>query len=509
MGEENSTAHSLMIQGTSSSVGKSLLTAALCRIYARRGYSVFPFKSQNMALNSFATPEGLEIGRAQALQAVAARREPSVDMNPILLKPEARGRSQVVVMGKPWKSLKGADYYRQKAELWQTVTSVLDRVAKENDLLIIEGAGSPAEINLKKDEIVNMRVAKYLNAPVLLAADIDRGGVFAFLYGTLELLEKEEQSLVKGFIINKFRGDISLLEPGLEMLANLSGGRKTVGVIPYMRNIQLAQEDSVFLDENRVFGAGETDIAVIHLPHISNYDDFDALAMEDGVRVRFVSSLEELGTPRGVIIPGTKSTVADLGWMRRTGLAEGVIEKAETGLPVAGICGGYQMLGRELHDPGGVEGTPGTVPGLGLLDLSTRFNPEKRTVKATGKVVANRGFLSPVNGAVVEGYEIHMGATTRGSEIDPVFRLQDSTTEASPNPCYDGGVSRNGKIWGTYLHGVFDRVDFRRGWLVSLGWKAAAPGMSLEEKREEELTLLADTVEKHLDMRALDRIIGL
>ncbi len=454
-----------------------------------------------MALNSFVTPDGLEIGRAQALQAMAAKREIQVEMNPVLLKPEGNKRSQVVVMGKPWKTLQGADYYIAKEELWEIITSVLDAARKENDLIIIEGAGSPAEINLKQNEIVNMSVARYLKAPVLLTADIDRGGVFAFLYGTLALLEEEERELVKGFIINKFRGDIKLLEPGLRMIADLTDKRPTVGVIPYLKNIHLAQEDSVFLDENRSFGSGSTDIAVILLPHISNYDDFDGLIMEEGVRLRFVEDLRELGDPAVIILPGTKTTIADLLWLKDSGLGDAIKKKASSGVSVVGICGGYQMLGKSLVDETGVEGTEGMYQGLDLLPCTTMFRQEKDTLRSTAEVKADCGFCAVLSGVQIEGYEIHMGYTRYISEKSALFRTDRGTL--------DGAVSADGKNWGTYFHGIFDTVEFRRAWLESLGWVAQGTGLTLKEKREGELEYLADIMEEHMDMKLLDRIIGI
>ena len=419
-------ARCIMLQGTSSNVGKSILSAALCRIYTDRGFRVFPFKSQNMALNSFATPRGLEIGRAQALQAFAAGREPVVDMNPILLKPEADSFCQVVFMGKPWKNLKGSRYFSLREELWEGVTGVLDRVVRDNDLIVIEGAGSPAEINLKENEIVNMRVAGYLNAPVLLTADIDRGGVFAFLYGTLALLEPGERELIKGFIINKFRGDPGLLEPGLEMLADLTDGRPTLGVIPYFKDLLLAQEDSVFLEGRRSFGSRGLDIAVVRFPHISNYDDFDALLMEPGLKIRFVETLEELGAPKWIILPGTKTTMADLVWLKQTGLAGKIKEMAAAGTAVTGICGGYQILGERLIDESGVEGPVGSCRGLGLLSLATFFTHEKKTVQVKGEVVrkidSGQGnipeFWKSIGGSKVSGYEIHMGTSRAAGKMN-------------------------------------------------------------------------------------------
>ena len=357
------TAKTLMIQGTASSAGKSLLVAALCRIFHQDGVRVAPFKAQNMALNSFVTREGHEMGRAQVVQAQAAGLEPHVDMNPILLKPEQDARSQVVVMGKPWAALAAGEYYRRKGELWSVVTAALDRLRERYDLVVIEGAGSPAEINLRESDIVNMAVARYARAPVLLVGDIDRGGVFAALVGTMVLLEEGERRLIKGFVINKFRGDVTLLHDGLTMLEERTGV-PVLGVVPFIRDLQIAEEDSVALDGvsqagDRGQGTGEkgqgisdkVDIAVIRLPRISNFDDFDALALEEGVQVRFVDDPDRLGHPQAVILPGTKSTIADLLWLRRVGLARAICALAENGIPVVGICGGYQMLGRTISDP--------------------------------------------------------------------------------------------------------------------------------------------------------------
>lgn len=369
-----------MIQGTASNVGKSLLTVGLCRIYARRGLRVAPFKAQNMALNSFLIPGGGEIGRAQALQAAAAGISPRLDMNPILLKPLGDSRSQVVLWGKVWKTLPAAEYYRERPFLWKAVQEALESLKADHDLIIIEGAGSPAEINLKENEIVNMRVARHLEAPVVLTGDIDRGGVFAFLHGTLALLEPEERELVKGFIINKFRGDPALLQPGLEMLRDLTGGRPTLGVVPYIKDIRLAQEDSLFLDEAKEARPGDSatgalgsngpgrsggappagvDIAVVRLPRMANYDDFDPLATETGVALRFIDSVSDLGPghplPQALIIPGTAAPEEDLGWLRERGLAAALSACGQLGSAVLGIGAGRGILeavfgtqGREL-----------------------------------------------------------------------------------------------------------------------------------------------------------------
>jgi adenosylcobyric acid synthase len=490
-----------MIQGTSSSVGKSVLTAALCRIFARRGLRVAPFKAQNMALNSFVTPGGEEMGRAQAVQAHAAGREPEVEMNPVLLKPEGNSRSQVILMGRPWKTLSAGDYYACRETLWASVAASFEKLAGENDLLLVEGAGSPAEINLKKSEIVNMRVARTFGCPVLLAGDIDRGGVFASLTGTLALLDDEEKTLVKGFLINKFRGDVKLLEPGLEMLSGLTGGRPVLGVIPWLKNLAVAQEDSVYLEENRSSGAsGGVDIAVVKFPRISNYDDFDPLALEEGVSLRFVDRPEDLGKPHAVILPGSKTTLEDLAWLRRSGFDGLLAALALSGASLAGICGGYQMLGRRISDPMGVEGPPGGEEGLGFLPGETLFEPSKETTRVTGATLPGEGFPGS-RPLPVEGYEIHMGRTILPRGARPLLSLGGGRT--------DGAVSAGGRIWGTYLHGIFDSGEFREEWLRSLGRQGTGKALPFREVREQAFDRLADEVEAALDMKALERIIGL
>jgi len=503
------TAKTLMIQGTASSAGKSLLVAALCRIFRQDGVRVAPFKAQNMALNSFVTREGHEMGRAQVVQAQAAGLEPHVDMNPILLKPEQDARSQVVVMGKPWTTLAAGEYYRRKGELWSVVTAALDRLRERHDLVVIEGAGNPAEINLRESDIVNMAVARYARAPVLLVGDIDRGGVFASLVGTMVLLEKGERQLIKGFVINKFRGDVALLQDGLTMLEERTGV-PVLGVVPFIRDLQIAEEDSVALDRvSRTGDRGQrirdkVDIAVVRLPRISNFDDFDALALEEGVQVRFVDGPDRLGHPQAVILPGTKSTITDLLWLRRVGLARAICELTENGIPVVGICGGYQMLGRTISDPNGVESAEGQVEGLGLLPVDTVFEAVKATYQARARIETGRGFFAEIEGQEVEGYEIHMGHS-RGGE--PAFRLLARGSQLVDAP--DGAVDKRGRVFGTYLHGLFDNPNLRRAWLRSLGWDAAFSGLSMAEVREREYDRLAQQVRESLDMERVYQIVGL
>jgi adenosylcobyric acid synthase len=503
------TAKTLMIQGTASSAGKSLLVAALCRIFRQDGVRVAPFKAQNMALNSFVTRGGHEMGRAQVVQAQAAGLEPHVDMNPILLKPEQDARSQVVVMGKPWTTLAAGEYYRHKGELWPMVTASLDRLRERYDLVVIEGAGSPAEINLRESDIVNMAVARYAGAPVLLVGDIDRGGVFASLVGTMVLLEEDERRLIKGFVINKFRGDVALLHDGLTLLEERTGV-PVLGVVPFIRDLQIAEEDSVALGEPlprlriKPSQGCEVDIAVVRLPRISNFDDFDALALEEGVQVRFVDGPDRLGHPQAIILPGTKSTIADLLWLRQVGLARAIYELAENGIPVVGICGGYQMLGRTISDPNGVESSEGQVEGLGLLPVDTIFETVKATYQARARIETGRGFFAEIEGQEIEGYEIHMGHS-RGGE--PAFRLLARSDQLVDAP--DGAVDERGRVFGTYLHGLFDNPNLRRAWLRSLGWDAAFSGLSMAEVREREYDRLAQQVRESLDMERVYQIVAL
>lgn len=502
---KGSRARVLMVQGTASSAGKSILVTALCRILKQDGYSVAPFKSQNMSLNSFVTREGGEMGRAQVVQAEAAGIEPTVDMNPILLKPEADSKSQVIVMGKVLETLQARKYYEHKTELLKIASEALDRLRSAYDVVVIEGAGSAAEINLKDREIVNMRIAKLANSPVLLVGDIDRGGIFASLIGTVDLLEPDERKLVKGLVINKFRGDISLFESGIRFIEERSG-IPCVGVVPYFRDIGIAQEDSVYLDERQHSGAGgNLDIAVIRLPHISNYDDFDPLE-RDGCSVRYITDRRHLGSPELIIIPGSKSTVADLNFLRDTGLANEIVRLSNGGTPVMGICGGYQMLGIRLDDPYGVESADGSTPGLQLLDMVTVFNRKKTTTQVKGTVNSGRGILAEAEGKEIEGYEIHMGESVENSEQSPFRILQTPGGKAAYS---DGAINSQGTVLGTYIHGIFNKDAFRAGFLDSLRKYHRIPvreAYNIEEK-DREYDKLADLVRGSLDMQLVYRII--
>ncbi len=496
----------LMIQGTASSAGKSILVTALCRILRQDGFSVAPFKSQNMALNSFVTREGGEIGRAQVVQAEAAGIEPVVDMNPVLLKPEADSRSQVIVMGKVFKTISASEYYKYTPELLKTVQSSYNRLAAAHDIIVIEGAGSPAEINLKEREITNMRIAKMVKAPVLLVGDIDRGGVMASIVGTLELIDEEERRHVKGFVINKFRGDLALFKPAIDFLENKTH-KPVIGVIPYFRDIHIAQEDSVYLDERQAnAGTAGIDIAIIRLPRISNYDDFDPLE-RDGCRVRYITGIAGLGGPHLIILPGTKNTIKDLDFLRQTGLADAIIRKSGEGTSIIGVCGGYQMLGKSIRDPQGIESNEPEVPGLGLLDVTTTFLPDKSTVQVKARVVIDRGLLLGNSSEELTGYEIHMGQT--GSiESDGAFRIYE--TPSGKTDYADGAINSSGTVFGTYMHGLFHNTGFRRNLLNCLrrqsGLQEIQYGIAAD--KEAEYDKLAELVRGSLDMDLVYRIIN-
>jgi len=496
-------AKTLMIQGTASSVGKSIIVAALCRVFRQDGFHVAPFKAQNMALNSFVTSEGGEIGRAQAVQAEAAGIEPSVHMNPVLLKPEADARSQVIVLGKVVKNLAASQYYEYAPHLLRIVEDSLNRLRSAYDIVVIEGAGSPAEINLKERDIVNMRVARIAGAPVLLVGDIDRGGVFASLIGTLELLTEEERNLIKGFIINKFRGDLGLLRPGLDLLEKHTG-KPVLGVIPYFRGIAIAQEDSVYLDERPTNPTnGNVDVAVIRLPHISNYDDFDPLE-EQGCAVRYVADASQLGNPDLIILPGTKSTIADLIHLQQQGLAQAITHRAKSGVPVIGICGGYQMLGKSIDDPDRVESKEGNVTGLGLLDNKTVFDHAKTTTQVKARVTADDGLLKGMKGIDIAGYEIHMGQTS-SQDCLPAFQVME--TPQGKADYFDGTISGDGRVLGTYIHGLFHNSDFTHAFLNGLRQRrglSAAPATSIS--RQEQYDKLANMIRQNLDMSQVYKI---
>ena len=513
-------AKTLMVQGTGSSVGKSMLVTALCRIFRQDGYRVAPFKAQNMSLNSYVTADGAEIGRAQAVQADAAGVAPTAHMNPILLKPEVDYRSQLVVMGKPVGHIESRNFNRRKDDLWQVVSAALDRLRSRFEVVVIEGAGSPAEINLRRGDIVNMEVALHAEAPVLLVGDIDKGGVFASLYGTVMLLAPEERALVRGTIVNKFRGDASILRPGLHKLEELTGV-PVLGVVPYFTDIYIPEEDSPAHGAPQSEEPDLIDIAVVGLPHISNFDDFDPLAREPGVALRYVRRPKELGEPDLIIIPGTKTTVSDLAHIRETGLTDELAKLAADGTAVIGICGGFQMLGRWVLDPEHVESNSERVRGLGLLPAMTQFSSHKQTHQVSGRVAAGHGLLSGSQGKPFEGYEIHMGTTTfdegDAGEPDSVpesaavhpFRVERRSGPATQ--VKDGLISADGWTMGTYLHGLFHNDELRRNILARI---AARKGVTLPPVAEglsqtAEYDRLAERVRRSLDMDYVYKATGL
>ena len=499
----------LMVQGTSSHAGKSTLVAALCRIFARAGYRVAPFKAQNMSNNAAVTDDGGEVGRAQAMQAAAAGIAVTVDMNPILLKPQSDRTSQVVVLGKARDRRDAREYYDRTDELWPVVTGALDRLRDEYDLVVIEGAGSPAEINLERYDIVNMRVARHANAPVLLVGDIERGGVFASLYGTIALLPESDQALVRGFIINKFRGDPSLLDSGFVTLLEKTG-IPTLGVLPFVDLSRLPAEDAVDWDRGAQKTNDETliDIAIMRLPRIANLDEFQPLAAEPGVRVRWIADPAALGHPDLIIVPGTKSTMDDLAWLRERGLDVAIREQRAVDTPVFGICGGFQMLGSHLVDDAGVE-RAGAVDGLELLPVTTHFDRDKVTRRVRARLTNADLWSSPVIDESLDAYEIHMGRTTLDAADDTTRRV--FAVSVGDETHADGCATADGIVAGTYLHGLFENAAFRRAVLTGLARRkgielpSAGPIQTIDQAFDE----LADVVERELDMIAIAEMVGL
>jgi adenosylcobyric acid synthase len=502
----NRRANTLMVQGTGSSVGKSTLVAALCRIFMQDGVRVAPFKAQNMSNNAFVTPDGLELGRAQAVQAAAAGIESSSDMNPILLKPEGDGQSQVVLNGRSQGSFKARSYYQGRDTLWTHVTAALDRLRDEHELVVIEGAGSPAEVNLRDRDIANMEVALYAGSPVLLAGDIDRGGVFASLLGTLELLRPDERALVSGLIINKFRGDRSLLEPLPAMIADRTGV-EVVGVVPMVPDLQVQEEDGMSIERQSAAGAGgPLFAAVIRLPRISNFDDFDPL-IRAGVRVRYVTSPSELREAHIVIIPGTKNTIADLRWMKSRGLDSAVVEAEKRGAAVVGLCGGFQILGRRLEDRSGIDsGVPGVEQGLGLLPVDTTFDGEKVTRRVEFRALNSApGWEVGAGGG---GYEIHAGRSVRSGGPTTAGLIELHTIAGDVYE--DGAVCENGRLFGCYVHGLFDSPEILVPFLTATATRNGLDAPAVKPfSMDKEFDRLADAVRNSVNMDAIRRMAGL
>lgn len=503
---------SIMLQGTSSHVGKSVLATALCRIFRQDGHKVVPFKAQNMALNSYVTKTGGEMGRAQVAQAEAAGLEPAVEMNPVLLKPTGNASSQVVVLGRPIGNMSAGQYHAgYSRELLGVVEQSLRALQAAYGIVVIEGAGSPAEVNLKANDIVNMRIAKLAPAPVLLIADIDRGGALASIVGTLELLPPDERDLVKGIVINKFRGDIALLRPAVDFLEARTG-KPVAGVIPHLEDIGIDDEDSVSLDDKngRRAGEGDIDIAVLRLPKISNFTDFAALAAEPGVAVRYVGGGQSLDDPDLIILPGSKNTTEDLLWLRAQGFDRDILRLAAAGTPVVGICGGYQMLGREVRDPGHTESAHDQVDGLGLLDCVTTFAADKITHQATAACDRNPFLGLGFTAAGLTGYEIHMGRSEFPGPVSPAFTV--TSRSGAPVRESDGAVRADGLVMGTYLHGIFDNDDFRQAVIAALRARRGLAPITAEtgaaRRKEASYDRLAAHVRAHLDMDLIYRILG-
>lgn len=510
----------IMFQGTGSSVGKSLLTAGLCRALYNRGYAVAPFKSQNMALNSFITKEGGEMGRAQVVQAEAAGIEPSVKMNPILLKPTSHVGSQVIIEGKVYGNVKAKEYQQEKVHLKKRVHKIYQSLSEEYEAVIIEGAGSPAEINLREHDLVNMGLAKMVDAPVILIGDIDRGGVFASIYGTIMLLEPKERERIKGFIINKFRGDVEILKPGIQMMEEKIG-IPCLGVMPYDR-FMIEDEDSVThrfdgvrKPEKQGGQSPSVKVGVIKLPYVSNFTDFMPLEMEGDVELTYIQDPKDCENQDLLIIPGSKNTLHDRRFLMERGFDEKIYRQVKQGTLVIGICGGYQILGRTLGDQYQVESEIREINGLGLLDIDTVMEKEKTTRQITGEVPR---FTPSSHGnnreTEVTGYEIHMGCTTRRERARPWIRLKDGSL--------DGSIDEKGQVFGTYLHGIFENDGFRRDLLEYLKNKRSgltfrssvveAQGekevLSFKELKNQEYNRLAAMMEEHLDMDALLKIMG-
>lgn len=500
---------SIMVQGTASDVGKSMLVAGFCRIFAQDGHRTAPFKSQNMALNSGITPDGKEMGRAQIFQAEAAGIAPDVRMNPVLLKPTSDCKAQVVLMGKVATNMDAVTYHNYKPQLKTQIREVYQSLAAEHDVMVLEGAGSPAEINLRDRDIVNMGMAELAQCPVILVADIDRGGVFASIYGTIALLLEHEKWRVKGVIINKFRGDVALLYSGIEQIEALTGV-PVLGVMPWL-NVDLEDEDSVVLDRGKYDSvtAKDLDIAVLQLPYMSNFTDFNALAAQPDVRLRYVSKADELQNSDLVIVPGSKNTLGDLRWLRENGFEAALLAHHRNNGAVLGICGGYQMLGQHIYDE--VESGLGEMPGIGLLDVVTRFAHEKTTTRVAGNVQPDLpGIFAASAGTSLTGYEIHMGETQRGENTSPFATFTECNTQPYHN--LDGAISDDGRVLGTYLHGLFDSGEFTRSLLDSLrlrkglsAWEGEV--FDYQKYKNQQFDILADAMREHIDMAKIYQIM--
>ena len=499
----------MMIQGTGSYVGKSLIVAGLCRIFKKDGFNVVPFKAQNMSLNSFVTRGGGEMGRAQVVQAEAAGIEPHVDMNPILIKPNTDIGAQIIIHGKVYRNMSATQYHQYKKRALRAVKESFYRLKERYELMVIEGAGSPAEINLRENDIVNMGMAEIADCPVILVGDIDKGGVFASLIGTLELLSKEEKKRIKGFIINKFRGDIRLLKPGLDFLERKTG-LPVVGVIPYFKDLYLQEEDGVSVEKMGMgVVRGDIRISVILLPHISNFTDFDALEKEPDVELLYIRPGSQIPSSDLIIIPGSKNTIDDLLYLKHHKYDQAILQHHAIGGFVTGICGGYQMLGKRIFDPFKIETKKKTILGLGLLKVKTTIETDKVTSQVEARML-QKDWVPWRSGAIL-GYEIHMGRTRREGPVHPAFLIvKKGGRKVSVE---DGAISEDGKVWGTYIHGVFDNDKFRRGFINHLRQrKGLIPLRSgdilrYHQLKEEGFNRLERGLRENLKMDILYRII--
>lgn len=503
----------LMIQGTGSAVGKSIITAGLLRVFKQDGYDVAPFKSQNMALNSYITREGKEMGRAQAVQAEAAGKEPSVDMNPILLKPTTSKKAQVIINGEVYGNMSVEEYHEFKPQLARMIEDTFLKLSSKNDIVVIEGAGSPAEINLRENDIVNMGMAQIADSPVILVGDIDKGGVFASLAGTMLLLTEEERARVKGVIINKFRGDIEILKPGLDMLYDIIKV-PVLGVVPYTK-IDIEDEDSLAerFEKERGTNRGEVDIVVIKLPHMSNFTDFNSLENIQGANVRYVDSCHEMGEPDLIVLPGTKNTIEDMLYLKKSGMEDAIKKLHEKGTVIFGVCGGYQMLGMKIEDPYKTESDLISIEGMSLLNSRTVFGQKKITTQVEGVISCNGELLEDLDNIKISGYEIHMGTTEYESGCIPFIEV-NNPPESSHK--YVGGVmNKEGNVFGTYIHGIFDNMEFTVGFINNIRKRKGLDkinydkSMEFKEYKEMQYDKLANILRSSLDIGKIYEIVGI